>query len=70
MMHSSSDARSRTVFTMEQKRILIQAYENGMNAINKNQAQAITDRANQLQCDESVIKVIFSIVYLHVYISL
>lgn len=68
-MHSSIDVRPRTVFTMEQKRILIQAYENGVNSINKNQAQAITNLADQLQCNEAVIKVIFSIVYPHVYIN-
>lgn len=56
-MHCSADARPRTGFTEEQKRILIQAYDNGMNSINKNQAQNIKSLADQLKCDEAVIKV-------------
>ena len=43
-----------------------QPYENGVNSVNKNQAQAIKSLADQLQCDEAVVKVIFSIVYPHV----
>ena len=38
MMHGSSDAQPRTVFTMEQKR---QAYDNRMNSINKNRQSQI-----------------------------
>ncbi len=64
-MHCSTGAHPRTVFTEEQKRILVQAYDNGVNS---NQAQTIKSLADQLKCDEAVIKVIFSIVYPHVYI--
>ena len=67
-MHCSTGAHPRTVFTEEQKRILVQAYDNGVNSISKNQAQTIKSLADQLKCDEAVIKVIFSIVYPHVYI--
>ena len=49
--------------------MLQQVYDDGMDSINKNQVQAITDLADQLQCNESVVKVIFSIVYPHVYIN-
>ena len=65
MMDSSTGARSRIVFTEKQKQILLQAYENGVNSINKNQAQAIKSLSDQLQYDEAVVKVIFSIVYLY-----
>ena len=34
---------------------------------NKNQAQAIKSLADQLQCDEAVIKVVFSIVFTYEY---
>ena len=58
-MDCSTGTRPRTVFTEEQKTILLQAFDNGVNSINKNQAQTIKSLADQLECDESVIKVIF-----------
>ena len=64
MMHSSTGARPRTVFTEEQKQILMQAFENGVNSVNKKQAQAIKNLADQLQCDEAVVKV-FSQLCIH-----
>ena len=69
VMHNSTGACPRTVFTEEQKQILMQAYENGVNTINKNQAQSIKSLADQLQCDEAVVKVIFLIVYPFVSIN-
>ena len=68
-MHSSAGACPRTDFTGEQKQILMQAFENGVNSVNKKQAQAIKSLADQLQCDEAVVKVIFSIVYPHLSIN-
>jgi len=44
-MACSTAARPRTVFTEEQKRILIYAYDNGVNFINKK-----TDADHQEPC--------------------
>jgi len=54
-MVCSTAARPRTVFTKEQKRILIYAYDNGVNSINKKQVQTIKSLADQLKGDESVM---------------
>ena len=49
--------RPRTMFTEEQKLILKEAYEKGVNSVNKNQAEAIRNLASQVNCDVEVIKV-------------
>ena len=60
-MHCNTGPCPRTVFTEEQKRILLQAFDSGVNSINKNQVQTIKNLADQLNCDEAVIKVILSL---------
>ena len=54
---SSSSRGLRTMFSEEQKRILQEAYEQGMNSVSKSHAKTIKNLANQINCDEAVIKV-------------